>query len=472
MHDGGAGFKPAGSEPRGADGGFGLFLVERMASRWGVETRDGTRVWFELDLATGATERVGAAAAWLVGGADRRGARSRRSTSPRATRVRAAACYLLPVLAIAMRAGASVAIVGRSPRSLLALASAHLERQRRLAAAARSPSPPGRRSPYFGAREREAAIAARGAAEAERRQLRLLADAARITDGAADIDEALRRLVDLLVPDLADAAWIDVLAARRRAAPARGARSTGPTRAELEAWLLARGALRARASSRRRRARCAARAASSPSSTTACATRSIHDERGRRADGALRRCAGRWRCRSAPSGGPLGRARARRRPRPGARYGPDELAFAELLVGRAGLALANAQLVDRADARRSGGSTASSARSPRRSPCTTRGARSSTRTTPRRGCSALPGVARGARPPQPGELAARFEIRDPDGAPVAARGAARARRVLAASDAEPLLTRSVVRATGELRWLLTKATPLRRRRRASRWPST
>ena len=26
-------------EPRGADGGFGLFLVERMASRWGVDTR-------------------------------------------------------------------------------------------------------------------------------------------------------------------------------------------------------------------------------------------------------------------------------------------------------------------------------------------------------------------------------------------------------------------------------------------------
>jgi anti-sigma regulatory factor (Ser/Thr protein kinase) len=55
VHDGGAGFQPGRLEPRGADGGFGLFLVERMASRWGVEVRDGTRVWFELDLATGAT---------------------------------------------------------------------------------------------------------------------------------------------------------------------------------------------------------------------------------------------------------------------------------------------------------------------------------------------------------------------------------------------------------------------------------
>jgi anti-sigma regulatory factor (Ser/Thr protein kinase) len=53
VHDGGSGFKPGKPEPRGADGGFGLFLVERMASRWGVDTGEGTRVWFELDLASG-----------------------------------------------------------------------------------------------------------------------------------------------------------------------------------------------------------------------------------------------------------------------------------------------------------------------------------------------------------------------------------------------------------------------------------
>jgi anti-sigma regulatory factor (Ser/Thr protein kinase) len=51
--DGGAGFRPGKPKPRGADGGFGLFLVERMATRWGVDTQDGTRVWFELDLARG-----------------------------------------------------------------------------------------------------------------------------------------------------------------------------------------------------------------------------------------------------------------------------------------------------------------------------------------------------------------------------------------------------------------------------------
>jgi serine/threonine-protein kinase RsbW len=51
VHDGGTGFTPPGHpKPRGADGGYGLYLVERLASRWGVDTRAGTRVWFELDV--------------------------------------------------------------------------------------------------------------------------------------------------------------------------------------------------------------------------------------------------------------------------------------------------------------------------------------------------------------------------------------------------------------------------------------
>jgi anti-sigma regulatory factor (Ser/Thr protein kinase) len=47
--DHGEGFTP---HPRkGAlddPGGFGLFLVGRLADRWGVETDDGTTVWFVL----------------------------------------------------------------------------------------------------------------------------------------------------------------------------------------------------------------------------------------------------------------------------------------------------------------------------------------------------------------------------------------------------------------------------------------
>jgi len=38
---------------RGADGGFGLFLVEQLASRWGVRREDETCVWFEIDRGAG-----------------------------------------------------------------------------------------------------------------------------------------------------------------------------------------------------------------------------------------------------------------------------------------------------------------------------------------------------------------------------------------------------------------------------------
>jgi anti-sigma regulatory factor (Ser/Thr protein kinase) len=36
-------------------GGFGLHLVEQLATRWGVSRAGGTQVWFEVD-ATGATD--------------------------------------------------------------------------------------------------------------------------------------------------------------------------------------------------------------------------------------------------------------------------------------------------------------------------------------------------------------------------------------------------------------------------------
>jgi anti-sigma regulatory factor (Ser/Thr protein kinase) len=49
--DHGGGFAPA---PRAGaldePGGFGLFLVGRLADRWGVEIDNGTRVWFVLRL--------------------------------------------------------------------------------------------------------------------------------------------------------------------------------------------------------------------------------------------------------------------------------------------------------------------------------------------------------------------------------------------------------------------------------------
>ena len=48
--DGGDGFEAPAADARKSDRtGWGLFLVERLADRWGVVREDdGTRVWFEL----------------------------------------------------------------------------------------------------------------------------------------------------------------------------------------------------------------------------------------------------------------------------------------------------------------------------------------------------------------------------------------------------------------------------------------
>src|SRR5204863_7726881 len=36
----------------GVDGGWGLFLVDRLADRWGTDGEGATTVWFELDRPT------------------------------------------------------------------------------------------------------------------------------------------------------------------------------------------------------------------------------------------------------------------------------------------------------------------------------------------------------------------------------------------------------------------------------------
>jgi len=46
--DQGTGFTPVPRDPNQRGGGYGLYLVDHQASRWGVDSRDGTRVWFEL----------------------------------------------------------------------------------------------------------------------------------------------------------------------------------------------------------------------------------------------------------------------------------------------------------------------------------------------------------------------------------------------------------------------------------------
>jgi anti-sigma regulatory factor (Ser/Thr protein kinase) len=49
--DRGPGFDPRKLPARSEDGGWGLELVEKLSSRWGVDRRaDASEVWFEIDL--------------------------------------------------------------------------------------------------------------------------------------------------------------------------------------------------------------------------------------------------------------------------------------------------------------------------------------------------------------------------------------------------------------------------------------
>jgi anti-sigma regulatory factor (Ser/Thr protein kinase) len=46
--DRGSGFTAIPRDPAQPQGGYGLYLVEKQANRWGVDREGGTRVWFEL----------------------------------------------------------------------------------------------------------------------------------------------------------------------------------------------------------------------------------------------------------------------------------------------------------------------------------------------------------------------------------------------------------------------------------------
>jgi anti-sigma regulatory factor (Ser/Thr protein kinase) len=45
----GGGFEPGPLSP-GDESGFGLYIVDRLSDRWGVERGERTRVWFEMAL--------------------------------------------------------------------------------------------------------------------------------------------------------------------------------------------------------------------------------------------------------------------------------------------------------------------------------------------------------------------------------------------------------------------------------------
>lgn len=60
VRDRGAGFEPAPrADQQDASSGWGLHILAQLASRWGVESDEGTRVWFELET-SGSTKHEAA----------------------------------------------------------------------------------------------------------------------------------------------------------------------------------------------------------------------------------------------------------------------------------------------------------------------------------------------------------------------------------------------------------------------------
>ena len=49
VHDDGSGFSPVVAPRRDGTGGYGLFIVQQLADRWGVECENGSSVWLEVD---------------------------------------------------------------------------------------------------------------------------------------------------------------------------------------------------------------------------------------------------------------------------------------------------------------------------------------------------------------------------------------------------------------------------------------
>jgi anti-sigma regulatory factor (Ser/Thr protein kinase) len=48
--DEGSGFTPRPRDPDRSDRGYGLYLLDKQASAWGVERHTGNTVWFELSV--------------------------------------------------------------------------------------------------------------------------------------------------------------------------------------------------------------------------------------------------------------------------------------------------------------------------------------------------------------------------------------------------------------------------------------
>jgi GAF domain-containing protein len=286
----------------------------------------------------------------------------------------------------------------------------------------------------------------RGEAERDARRMRVLAEVAEITHGGQPVEEIARAVVDLLVPRLVDLCAIDIIGPggtlRRLAGAAAGAPGRGR---ELLGRTLPAGD-----------------EGHAPATTEHLPMLSAGDARRMGRDDEERRLLGDLGIDSAitvplaPRGAPLGAlVLATRSPRPRL-ASADDVEFAETLAGRVALALDNAVL----------SAELSTAEQQLEVILASVDAAVTVRDRHGRMVYANQAAANLLKLPDPaavlahapGGLMARFDVYTEDGEPVNITGLAGTRLLLGETAPEPMVVRNVVKATGEERWLLNKAT--------------
>lgn len=487
VHDEGAGRLRRRDEP-GADGGFGLNLVEELSSRWGIDERTA-HVWFDLPRGSG-EQPSGGSPATAHGRRDmdadpqrmapRRyggGLRAlpgalRSSLAPPRWSVWALAGAVLALALAAIDLAVNELAILTALIVLAPLATALVGRWGDTASVAGLGVVLALVASVLsdGARSAEAiavlVVAGGGglavviamlsaAAEVDLTRFRLLAAVADVGNEAADLDAAVARLLDILTPTFADVALLDSVHGdvQRRL----GVRAGGPDAGRTEDALRERAPLPpdAPAGALRSIARGRSQLVTEPDRRLLAAL--AHDEQDLELLQTLRvraaifvplRARGRTIGALSALVGSSGRG-----------YSRADRRFAEVFAGRAAVVLDNAGLTRELSA------------AERQLDAVLDGLAEAVTVSDARGRTVYANDAAvellrldGAQElydAMPGEIMRRFAVYDEEGRPVDLAGLPGSRVRAGERDPAPLLVRNVVRATGEERWLLNKTTTIR-----------